>query len=566
MKLLGKAEDPNFWSDTVRNTKEYEVYRTQLNKQWEQGGYAERNFEALGYSDFKLYWATGNRNIYESKYFARRTALEVTVPLALIYPEEEKYIERIMDWVYIICDEYTWCLPAHQGQLDPLNECRIDLFAAETAFNLAIIHRLLYGRLDPLIRARIEREISRRVIEPFLATECYGWWETGHSNWTAVCAGNVGCATMLMRPELMTDELIGRLDKSMLSYLDGFKDDGVCLEGCGYWAYGVSYFVQYADMIRTFTGGRVDYFKHPRLPAIATFPQKMFLSDTASVSFADGGRTLNYSIGVTHRLKDEYPSDVLVYSPEYATYSIGCGRLAVRIHSASWLNPEYYNNPADSTTAFETYAEDSQWYVRRTAAYGFAAKAGHNDELHNHNDVGSFIFAKAGKQLLADLGSGTYTRQYFDAFTRYYIVECAAFGHSLPIINGAFQSAGRSFAASDVSYADGCFSMDIAGAYECKGLRSLRRSFRTTETSVTLTDEIDYTGRGYVVERIVSVTPPELLSPDTVRIGEATVRFDPVSCSLAINETNGTKNNNEKIYFLDFTLKKGVRLFTLTVE
>ncbi len=566
MKLLGRAEDPKFWSETVREGKEYEAYVKGLISYWESEGLETRKLEALRYSDFKLFWTTGDRKIYERQYFSRRYALEVTVPLALIYPEEEKYVEKIMDWVFMMCDEYTWCLPAHQGQLDLLNECRIDLFASESAFNLALIYKLLYDRLDPLIRARIEYEINRRVIEPFLATDCYGWWEVGSSNWTAVCAGNVGCAMMLMRPELVTDALIERLNRAMDRYLGGFKDDGVCLEGCGYWAYGVSYFVQYADMIRTFTGGRVDYFKVPKLRAIATFPQKMFLSDTASVSFADGGRQLSYTMGVTHRLKDEYPDDVLIFSPEYAEYSIGCGRLPVRIFSASWLNTEYYHNHADQGAEFESYAADSQWYVKRTAGYGFAAKAGCNDELHNHNDVGSFIFAKAGRQLLVDLGSGNYTRQYFDNETRYSIVECGSFGHSVPIVNGVCQSFGAKFAARDVEYKDGSFTMDIAGAYECEELHSLRRSFTAADGAVTLTDDIDYRGEGDVVERIVTVIKPECVCDGTVLVGEATLKYDPVSCYLTLNETKGTKNNCETVYFLDFTLAKGTKKFTLEMK
>ena len=53
--------------------------------------------------------------------------LDSAVLLALIYPEEEKYIVRLMDQIYAICDEYTWCLPAHQGKLEKNNNCKIDI-------------------------------------------------------------------------------------------------------------------------------------------------------------------------------------------------------------------------------------------------------------------------------------------------------------------------------------------------------------------------------------------------------------------------------------------------------
>ena len=52
------------------------------------------------------------------------------------------------------------------------------------------------------------------------------------------------------------------------------------------------------------------------------------------------------------------------------------------------------------------------------------AKAGHNDENHNQNDVGSFILHVNGESLLTDPGPGLYTRDYFRA-ARYENVFCS---------------------------------------------------------------------------------------------------------------------------------------------
>ncbi len=561
--LLGKAQNPSFWSEDVRNKPEYASYRNGLLTYWEKNNLDTHRFEAMTYSEFKLFWTTGDRAIYERQYFSRRTAMEVGLPLSLIYPEEPKYIERLMDWVYIVCDEYTWCLPAHQDKLDPLNETRIDLFASECAFNLAVIYTLLGDRLDPLIRARIEHECSRRVIEPFLATEHYGWWEGGRMNWTPVCMGAVACATMLLRPELVTDAVIDRYNRSMATYLTGFEDDGVCLEGCGYWSYGFGYFTMYADMIRRFTDGRVDLFHgDEKLIRIATFPQKMFLSGSAGVSFADGGRTLGYSTAFAHRLKTEYPDDVLVYSPKYSRDSEGCGRLPVRMFAAAWLVPEYYNNPAEAAE-FEHYFPNSEWYVKRTESYGFAAKAGNNNEFHNHNDVGSFIFAKDGAQLLCDLGSGLYTRQYFAADTRYEILECSSLGHSLPIVNGEGQKFGNTYRASDVKFEDGSFTMNLAGAYAVPALESLVRSFTATASGVTLRDEI--AGDVAVTERIVTVTEPTV-GDGVITVGSATVEFDPTVANPVVTKTAGTSGANKNVYLIDFTLPEGRKTFEITMK
>jgi hypothetical protein len=39
---------------------------------------------------------------------------------------------------------------------------------------------------------------------------------------------------MLMHPEMM-DEMKGRFDANLEIFLSGFKDDGMCMEGCHYW-------------------------------------------------------------------------------------------------------------------------------------------------------------------------------------------------------------------------------------------------------------------------------------------------------------------------------------------
>ena len=91
--------------------------------------------------------------------------------LALIYPEEDKYLIKLMDAIYAICDEYTWCLPAHQGKLEPNNNTKIDLMAAETGFTLAEIYTLLNDRLEPLIKNRILAETERRIVIPFTSLD-----------------------------------------------------------------------------------------------------------------------------------------------------------------------------------------------------------------------------------------------------------------------------------------------------------------------------------------------------------------------------------------------------------
>jgi hypothetical protein len=558
MKLLKRAQDKDFWVE-VRNKDCFASYRQELLSLWDK--HCTKELPMLTYTDFKRFWDTGDRKTYESKYFSRRLAMDASALLALIYPEEEKYLSKLMDVIYVICDEYTWCLPAHQKILETNNNSVVDLFASETGFALAEIYTMLEKRLDPLIKNRIKAEIERRIITSYMSREPYAWWETSGSNWNAVCTGSVACTVMLMFPELF-ESLKPRFDRAMEFYLDGFKDDGICVEGCGYWHYGFGFFAVYADAVREFTNGETDYFVREKVKTVSTFIQKMFLSGNACVSFADGGRTLSYHLGLVHYLKKEYPDDITVYSPRLSYNYDSCGRFCLQLRALLWMNEEYYYNYSESSN--EAYfALDSQWFVKTTENYGFAAKGGHNNELHNHNDVGSFIFAKDGRQVLSDLGPGVYTRQYFSK-ERYDILECSSRGHSVPIIDGKHQKFGERYAAKEARYENGVFSADISGAYALEELVSLRRSFSFSESRVCMRDHFVYHGNGEIIERFITLKKPELMGEGEITVDGATLSFNADSCTVSISEEK--RLNGEYCYLMDFKLKSGVRVFAFDIE
>ena len=562
MNLLGKAMDKNFWKE-VREKDCYKKYRDELFYLW-KNECEDKDTMALKYSDFKLYWVTGDRGVYERTYFSRRKAMDCAALLSLIYPEEEKYLIKLMDVIYAICDEYTWCLPAHQGQLEPNNNVKIDLFASETGFALSEIYTMLEDRLEPLIKNSILAETERRIVKPFTAVDNYGWWERGTNNWTAVCEGSVGCMLMLLYPDKVDEAMQERFAKSMECYLSGFTEDGMCLEGCGYWHYGFGFFTVYADMIRRFTDGKTDYFKRDKVRTIATFIQKMYLSGRSSVSFADGGRTLSYHLGLLHYLKNEYPDDVLVYDSKYSYNYDGCGRFCLQLRSAIWMDEEIFNNPAPDNKSAEYYAPESEWLIKRTSAYGFAGKGGNNAEHHNHNDVGTFIFAKNGRQVIMDLGSGRYSRQYFAADTRYTILECSSRGHNVPIVDGVNQFTSKDAKATATKYENGVFSMNIATAYKCDGLEAINRKFSFTEESVTLSDSFTYNGNGKITERLVTLLVPEITEPGTVKIEDVTVKYNPEKCVCTIDSE--PKNERETCYFIDFALNKDEKEFSVEIS
>src|SRR5690606_32166132 len=139
---------------------------------------------------FDLFKKTGSRQQYEQLYFARRKRLTALALMVIIQPCEERYVKGLQNIIEAICEEFTWCLPAHYDDARS-----IDLFAAETAFTLAELSELIGERLPESLRQRMRQEVLHRVLEPFLAEESI-WWEKAEHNWASVCAGSIGAAAI----------------------------------------------------------------------------------------------------------------------------------------------------------------------------------------------------------------------------------------------------------------------------------------------------------------------------------------------------------------------------------
>ncbi len=560
MSLLGRACDKEFWAE-VREKDCFARFRDENFAIW--NNFCEgREIPELRYSDYKLFSVTGSRSEYEAAYFNRRLRMNACTFLSLMYPEEEKYFSYLCDILFAVCNEFSWCLPAHYGDIAKDNHRFIDLFAAETGFALAEIYTMLCDRFEPLIAERIKNEIDRRIIEPYATKLNKLWWEKCENNWAAVCVGSVGCAVMLMRPERFP-ELRERIEATMECYLRGFADDGFCVEGCGYWHYGFGFFTVYADMVKNFSGGEIDYFTRPKVRAIATYIQKMFLSGSTSVSFADSGTSLRYHVGLVHYLKSLYPDDVAVYDRKFSYNHDGCARFCLHLRSALWYREEYDTSALpDDRCAF--LAEGAQWFIKKTPAYGFAAKGGNNKEPHNHNDIGSFIFAKNGIQILADPGTGKYCKDYFKE-KRYTFFHARSLGHSLPIIGGEEQKAGCEFAARNVRVDGDDFVLDIAPAYGIAELSSLERRFSFTETSLRVTDSFGYSGTGEICERIVCLREPKEIGNGKISVLDSILTYDADAISSVVIEKH-TFDGSADCYTVDLHLRSDKKDFSYLIE
>ncbi|MBS7577675.1 MULTISPECIES: heparinase II/III family protein [unclassified Enterococcus] len=436
---------------------------TEIKNAW--GQLSEKPKVLMNFQDFMSFFTSGNRLKYEKIYFDRRKSLLVSTFYAL-EDDSEDSIQQLEDIIYSILQEYSWALPAHidsqQLNRNGISSC-IDLFAAETAQALSEIAYQFQDKLSPVLMTLINDEIERRIIQPF---ESQVWaWEAKENNWSAVIASSIGMTLLRLDfSQTKRNKLLKRLEKSFHSFFRGYGEDGACVEGVGYWAYGFGYYIYFAETYLSVTGKRT-YFDWPKLRAIAKFPFYTEVSNDCFIPFGDYNASalptgllaiLVLRLGVaTPKVEQVTPLD-----------SDECYRFAPTFFNLK------YSHAIEGTQEKETihYFKDSQWLVARSRIKNtfFAARGGRNDESHNHNDLGHFIYGAHGIFFLADLGAGEYTKDYFDDCKRYQYFVNNSLSHSVPIINAQLQQAGP-FQAELIDFtqteAELRFSLELKSAY-----------------------------------------------------------------------------------------------------
>ena len=484
--------------------------------------YRDRPLYAIPFSMLKRYEADGDRTEFEYAergYFMHRGHLK-TWGLSTLFYGDENDIKMLEDTIWAICDEYTWSVAAHMNGNHGIyvnyqpDRFTIDLFAAETGQAIAEILQIVGDKLNPLVVQRAKREIKRRIIDRFIDGELSDfWWANGTNNWAAVCAGSVGMAAICELDD--NERLATMIEKnlaSMRTFMSGFSDDGACLEGIGYWSYGFGYFSYYADMLYKRTGGEINLFDDDKVRLVATFPTKMFLYGSRTVGFSDAGSRGGIGLGIVNKLMEHCPDMVIPASASMSTgvEVTGCHRFASNLRSFLWAGAE---RPGVSEELKIYALPDAQWFIGNGSDnFGIAAKAGNNGEPHNHNDLGNFEVFKNGEEFFADLGSGEYNKAYFGS-GRYQTWHCGSQGHSVPIINGKTQCAGKDRRAERVSVDERGIRMDITKAYDVPELTSINRSFEFSPNParVVLKDEFKFVGAiESLVERFVTRIKPNV--------------------------------------------------------
>jgi hypothetical protein len=465
------------------------------------------------YTAFRRFINDGDREEFEEPYFGRRARLSALAFRAFLgvdiahpaVPGAGLPLKTLIeDYIWAICEETTWVLPAHEW-------VSVDLFSAETAFLLAQTVTLLGDQIGFEVAHRVYTEVDRRVFEPYLHTHRTMNWYMGHSNWNGVCNSSVASAFLLLeRDPRRVAWALSLVMRGLQAFLDtAFESDGSSNEGVGYWHYGLINLVALSEMLRARSGGALDPLASPRLRQIAAYPPAMQLSGSVFAAFSDCDETTDFNFGIIQRLAERSGVAALRNLTAKPAKPGQDWRIQMMVRNLLWWDGAQPAAPAIADAVLS--APGVARLTGRTAAgtsYVAAIKAGHNEENHNQNDIASFVLHVDGENLLTDPGRGLYSRQYFGP-NRYDNIFANSYGHSVPRIGGQLQAPGRQHRgelaevkvkveAKDEAKAA---TVEFARAYPVEALVRATRTLSVGDKGVViLTDAFEFTGKGELVE------------------------------------------------------------------
>ena len=536
-------EDREAWRSLSEATRAYYLARG--------AHYLGFSWPSLPATRFLDFARDGNRTRYQALYSTRRNALR-DLTLAECIEGEGRFLDDVVNGIWAICEETYWGVPAHVGVqragigLPDVEEPTVDLFAAETAAQLAWTLYLLGERLDtvsPLVRRRIRYEIRRRILDPCLTRDDF-WWMGFHpgehtvNNWNPWVNSNWLTSVLLVESDAeRRAAAVAKIMHSLDVFLDVYAVDGGCDEGPSYWGRAGASLFDNLDLLYKVTDGAIDVFSEPKVANMGRYIYRAHIHEDYYVNFADapaivrppGSLIYRYGRAIGDPQLSGFGAWVMARSE--APRGTTEGSLG-RILPALFDVPEPLDTEAVEPLPRDVWFEGIQVLVARDAGgtpdgIFVAAKGGHNAESHNHNDVGNFIVYTDGRPLIVDVGVETYRRKTFSP-QRYEIWTMQSAYHTLlPTVDGVMQMPGGEFAARDVGYE--CndelarLTLDLAGAYPPEaGLTSWLRAVTLLRRQELRVED------NYVLSRAVSTIDLGLLTPCEVEVVGQTLTFRSV--------------------------------------
>ena len=533
--------------------------------------FKDKTWDKIPDTVFAEFKNTGNRSNYERPYLQLRHKM-AALAMAEIMEQRKRFIKDIILGIHYYKSEVWWGVPAHYSSPTPKKDLQtVDLFNAETANLLAWTIYMLHDELEqeePGICESVRKEIDRRLLTPARTTN-YSW-KKATNNWNPwICSNWLACILFCEENRQEQIEGVCQVLQCLDTFFDAYADDGGCDEGIAYWDRAAASYFECLQLIELATNGNITMRGSQKLSNMAAFVYRTYIGNDLFVNFSDTSplATIHPNIAIPF---GQYVGDSLLtgYAMKVARKNSFPDRPSV-LYQKSGNYPalsrelmflsQYQSHDLTLTEPLkrDSWLEGLQVFTARSTAgttegLFVAAKGGHNNESHNHNDVGNFIVYIDAKPILIDIGVGTYTAQTFSK-KRYELFNCRAAYHNVPLVNGYEQHEGKEYAADNVHYQNNnnsaIFSLDIAQTYPKEAnVKQWKRTIKLNRGQEVVVTE-DYKLLKYLApSEIILICCGEayLYGDNNIVINngenQGVIQFDPSKLSPTIEKINYQDN------------------------
>ncbi len=473
--------------------------------------YLNYEYKVVKATDYLEFERSGSREIMSKPSSANNTAISSLIGAELA-EGKGRFIEAIINGVFYLCEKTSWASSAHTAAYQKTRraipdhrEHIMDLGHGGIAQMLSWTYYFLnkeFDKVDPIISIRLRHELQKREIEPYLQRRDL-WWmahEIGPNdiinNWNPWCNSNALICFFLL--ENNKDVLAEAVYKSMTSidlYLNFVKADGGCDEGPSYWGHAAGKLYDYLQMLSLGTNGKISIFDEPQIRNMGEYIVRSYIGNGWVVNFADASAKGGGDAALIYRYGTAVNSDLMkgyaaILNKEKPVKLGGWGDMFRQLETLRCIPQLRKETPVYHTPAYTWYPETQFCYFSNKNGMFMATKGGHNNESHNHNDIGTLSLYINTTPILIDAGVGTYTRQTFSS-ERYNIWTMQSNYHNLPMINGVAQRNGGKYKATEVKVNTKAktFSANIATAYpEAAKVEKWTRSYRLGSNNLKIED------------------------------------------------------------------------------
>ena len=502
--------------------------------------YLDYSWQSIPATAYLEYERSGERGSMEKPHDSNRLALNALM-LAELAEGKGRFMDQLLNGAWHFAHQPGWVLSAHQPRqqsgrsLPDGREQLIDLVSGACGATLSYIlyfFRDSFDAIDPSISYTVSQAIRRNVLDPFLneAEDNANWWLgfTGANggivnNWNPWCNSDVMlCFLLTETDQARLDEAVSKSVRSVDKFINYIKHDGACEEGPSYWQHSAGKLYDWLRIMYDASAGQFSLFDNELIRSMGEYISRTYISDSWVVNFADATAKLSFDPCFIYNYGKDLGSEELM---DFAIFnladwqnkcfkapravgakdsfrSLGSLRniqeMKARVEALN-AKGQFDASVRDlrkSVPALVWYDQTEFCYMKNARNWFFAAKGGHNNESHNHNDVGTFILYMDGVPMFIDAGVGTYTKLTFSD-QRYSIWSMQTNYHNLPLVNGEPQLFGSQYLSRNAKVSGkGTFSLDISGAYGPEaGCESWVRTYRLADKSLKIKDSYSLRSR-----------------------------------------------------------------------